>query len=109
MGKANDKGCALAFFSFEMNTSSMLVNDHGARNSQALPRSLAYFLGGEEGIEDTGAHLFWDSGSGVSYSNLHPLGKVKRLYPDFSLLRATFSDNVINGMGGIDDQIQNHL
>jgi hypothetical protein len=74
-----------------------------------LPRSLADVLSSKEGLEDASANGFRDPSTRVLDSDFSPLTFPLRLYGYGALSFRTVSDDVVDGMRGINQQIEDCL
>src|SRR5690349_20966599 len=70
-GQADVERRALADLGLEVQRAAVLIHHHAARDGEPLPRALAHFLGGEERIEDTRAHVHRDALAGIRDGDFH--------------------------------------
>ena len=88
----------------------MFFYDDVVRNRQALSRAFADFFGSEEWIEDATTGLRWNACTCVADSDFRPfIGDVGRRDRNFPFAVCTIADDISDGMGGIDGQIQDDL
>jgi hypothetical protein len=85
----------------------VLFGNDIARNRQSLPGSLSYFLGSEEWIKNPGLNGGGNTDAVILDSNLDKFAILASRdgNPAETVSPFCFSD----GMGGIDDQVQNDL
>src|SRR5271165_384027 len=108
-GKMDDEGGALAVLGFEVNRAAMLVDDAGVGDGQSLAGALAHLFRCEKRIENAAAGLFRDAGAGVLDSDFGEVGEIPGANRDLAFPFAAISHHVGDGMGGIDQKIQDDL
>src|SRR6185437_1414555 len=85
----------------------MLLHDDGTSDGEALPRTLADFLRREERVEDPFQILLRYTAAIVLEHDLHESPGRRRSDPDAS--RAHVASGGLDGVGGIDDEVQEDL
>ena len=87
----------------------MFFDDDGMGYSQPLSRAFARLLGGIEKIKYFVPNLFRDTGAGITYANISPITRMAGGDANRTHLGWVVFVCVRDGVGGIHDQIQNHL
>src|SRR5690348_5898124 len=86
----------------------MLLDDDRMRNRKTLPSPFPDRLRRKEWVEHFGLDCWRDSAAGVRDSDFRHAVAVARA-DVYSALFARIVDDIRNGMGGVDNQVQNYL
>src|SRR3972149_11176952 len=92
-----------------MDGTAMLIHNHRMRDGQSLSGPLPDLLRSEEGIKNPGPDILRDPRSGVAHPDLRPVPILACAHGDSSLPLRSISYHIRNGMGRVDNHIQNHL
>src|SRR5208337_2415377 len=103
----NEESRASSDFRFEPDFSRVFLDDGAVRQSQALAGAFANLFGGKEGIEYLGANRLRYPASGVGDGNLRKVSLDAGAQGNQALVSVL--DLVLDGVGGIDDQVENDL
>jgi hypothetical protein len=87
----------------------VLLYYHSMRDSQSLPCPLANFFGGKERVENFVPNGCGDTRPGVSDANLHSISYLACTDDNGAFLRCAVAADVTQSMGGIDQNVENHL
>src|SRR5579871_5564511 len=98
----------MSYFRFQRDLASMLLDNQGMRQREALPGALTHGLGRKEGIENFRLNRFGNAATGVTDADLRVVSLLPRADVDGAFV-AGIADDVADGVGGVDDQIQNDL
>jgi len=93
----------------ERQITSMSANNDIVRNGQALPASLSYLLCCEKWIKDTSLDSHWDTISSIANFYPDPSIIMVRANRNRPFVMGACTDNIANGMGSIDNEIEYDL
>src|SRR6185436_11103079 len=100
-----DECGALAGRAHHLDGATVLVDHHIVGDGQALARTLADFLGGEERVEDALLDVRRHAAAGVTDLDHGPLAVGPGLHLDLALALAAVTDDITDGMRGVDHHV----
>src|SRR5262245_59393887 len=108
-GQVKNKRRAFSRFRFETGLASVFFDDAAVDDGQALARAFAYGFGGEERFKNARAVRFRNARARVAHADFGVITLPPGAHGDLAFAARILFDDVADGVGGIDDQIEDDL